>query len=107
MLRAVGKINPLEVWFMAKNCSRCGARLNHYGICPNQTKHLEEDTQRYNKARNLERQKHDTLDKMLNSVFDDKSVPFFSTPHEHVLEPYGGDKYCCKLCGAIIFKNDL
>jgi hypothetical protein len=90
-----------------QTCSRCGARLNYYGICPNQIKHLEEDTQRYNERVNSEKQKQDNVDKMLNSVFGEKSTPFLSTPHEHELEPYGEDKYCCKLCGVIIFKNDL
>ncbi len=90
-----------------QTCSRCGARLNRYGFCPNQAKHFEEDTQRYNERVKLEKQKQDDFEKMLNSVFGDKSVPFLSEPHEHVLEPYGEDKYCCKICGVIIFKNDL
>jgi len=90
-----------------QTCSRCGEKLNHYGFCPNQTKHFEEDTRRFNERVNQEKQKQDNVEKILNSVFGDKPMPFFSTPHEHVLEPYGKDKYCCKLCGTIIFKNDL
>ncbi|MBI2831509.1 MAG: hypothetical protein HYX79_04550 [Chloroflexi bacterium] len=92
-----------------QSCSRCGAKLNTYGICPNQEKHLEEDTRRHKERVNKKRKEHDDFDKIMDSVFGDKTIPFLDNPepHKHVWEPYGKDKYSCKICGIIVFKRDL
>lgn len=89
-------------------CHRCGARLNHYGVCPNQAKHLEDDTRRHNDYESKKEKERQYFDAILSSVFDGKPIPsLFSEPHKHVWESYGDDKQCCKLCGIIAFNKDL
>ncbi len=87
-------------------CHRCGARLNHYGYCPNQAKHSEEDRLRHEDIENRKKQKEEALEALLDSAFGNKPIPFFSTPHTCVWETYGDDKHCCKVCGKIVFNKD-
>ena len=90
-------------------CHRCDARLNHYGVCPNQAKHLEDDEKRYREYENEEKGKHQFLDAILSSVFDGKPIPpLFTEPHQkHTWEPWGDDKQCCKICGIVAFNKDF
>lgn len=86
----------------------CDLRLNHYGICPNQTKHLEEDNERHERYERKKKQRQDQLQALLDSVFENKPIPpFLTQPSTHVWENYGDKMLCCKLCGVIISREDL
>ena len=91
-------------------CRRCGSRLNHYGVCPNQQQHLDDDTKRHNEYRDEKEQKQQNFESLLDSVFNGKPLPpIFNNPHEHVWEPWGDDKLVCKIsgCGKVVFRRDL
>ncbi len=86
----------------------CNARLNHYGVYPNQAKHLEDDTRRHNKYESEKEHKRQYFETLLDSIFEGKPLPpIFSEEHKHVWEPYGSDKQCCKLCGIVAFNSDM
>ena len=92
-----------------RSCHRCGSRLNHYGVCPNQAKHLAEDNERHNKLVNEKRKKEEAFQALLDSIFQDKDKDetFFKTPHTHAWEPYGKGMYCCKVCGIIVPRDAI
>lgn len=91
-------------------CRRCGFRLNHYGVCPNQQKHHDDDAKRHSEYQTDKEQKQQYFDSLLDSVFNGKPLPpIFSELHKHVWEPWGDDKLVCKIagCGKVVFRKDL
>jgi hypothetical protein len=83
-------------------CRRCGARLNHYGYCPNKKAHDEDDRQRQ-----IEKEKGEEKKAAIKELIDGAlGTDFIPEPHIHAWEKYGDNSLNCKVCGKIVFKKD-
>jgi hypothetical protein len=86
-------------------CHRCGARLNHYGYCPNKKAHEEEDIQRQREIKKRKEQE-EAIKELIDSALVNEPIPFIPDPHICVWEKYGDDSHSCKVCGKIVFNKD-